>query len=57
VVVDIVDAMVCFSFHATIIALERMFVNVLVALTGDRPFHPTGLTRGFSGAKFYKMEW
>jgi len=56
VVVDIVDAVVYFSFHVKIIALERVFVNNLVALTGDRPFHPTGQVRGFSGAKFYKKK-
>lgn len=56
VIVDIIDAVVYFSFHATIIALERVFVNVLVALIGRRPFHPTGLSRGFSGAKFYKED-
>jgi hypothetical protein len=42
VVVDIVDAVVYFSFHATIIALERMFVNMLVALIGQPPLSSHG---------------
>jgi len=54
VVVDTVDAVVYFSFHATIIALEQVFVNNLVALMGDRPFNSTGRARGFSGAKLLK---
>ena len=42
VIVDIVDAVVCFSFHTTIIALERVFVNALVALIGRLPLSSHG---------------
>jgi len=37
-----------------IIALERVFVNTLIALTGDAPFIPRDKPRGFSGANVYK---
>ncbi len=38
VVIDIVDAMVCFPFHGLIISLEQMFGYVFIALTGDASF-------------------
>lgn len=39
-VIDIVDAVVRFSIHTVIIALEQMFVNTFATLTGDAPFIP-----------------
>ena len=56
-VVDIVDAVVCFSFHTTIIALERVFVNALVALNrATAPFIPRDKPVGFQGHNSIKDE-
>jgi hypothetical protein len=48
-VIDVVDAVVRFSIHTMIIALERVFVNTFVALTGDAPFIPRDKPVGFQG--------
>lgn len=49
VVIDIVDAMVCFTIHDLIILLEHMFGNMFVALTGDAPFILPHKGVGFQG--------
>ena len=54
VVVDIVDAVAYFPFHATIITSEQLFVNVPVALSGDAPFIPRDEPVGFQGQSSIK---
>jgi hypothetical protein len=39
-IVDVIAAVVCSYVHATIIALEQLFVYIPVALSGDAPFIP-----------------
>ncbi|WP_084062055.1 HAMP domain-containing protein [Desulfofundulus thermosubterraneus] len=48
-VIDVVDTVVRFSIHTMIIVLERVFVNTLVALTGDAPLDPPHKGVGFQG--------